>query len=243
MKTNYPENIDPLELLLSIHVFDLSLVDEIATGQKYTGIMLKNGQIGVCANLNNLVSIEKNDYQKININNIVHRIILTAYFNALLNYSEFTKEGKDIAEDINFRKYSNLVMIGYFNSLVNHFKKEEIPLTIFDRRRDDKTITAMTNQKQVLLKADAVILTSTSIFNQTFPEIIKSIKTDCQVFLLGPSSIMAEEMRFYKKVKKIFGATFSKSDHRILEIIKKNGGTRDFLKYENKQIFENITNE
>jgi uncharacterized protein (DUF4213/DUF364 family) len=243
LRTNYPGNIDPLELLLSKHAFDLSLIDQIATGQKYTGIMLRNGQIGVCANLNNLVCTEKNEYQEINICNIVHRIILTAYFNALLNYSEFTKEGKDIAEDINFRKYSNLVMIGYFRSLVNYFKIENIPLTIFDMRRDDKTITEMAVQKQVLLKADAVILTSTAFFNQTFSDIIQTIKSDCHVFLLGPSSIMAEEMRLYKKIKKIFGATFSNSDHRILEIIRKNGGTRDFLKYENKRIFENITNK
>ncbi len=240
--TNYPENIDPLELLLSEHAFDLSHVTQIATGQKYTGIMLANGQIGVCANLNNQVSSDKNSYQKINLKNISHRIILTAYFNALLNYSDNTNEGLDITEDVNFKQYENVVMIGYFKSLVNYFKNEEIPLTIFDMKREDKTITAMAEQKQVLSEADAVILTSTSIFNQTFTEIIQSIKADCNIFLLGPSSIMAAEMRQYKKIKKIFGATFSNSDHRILEIIKKNGGTRDFLTYENKRIFENITN-
>ena len=237
--TNYLEIIDPLELLISKHPFNLSLIDQIATGQKYTGVMLKNGNIGVCANLNNQINPEKIYNQKVDLKNISHRIILTSYFNALLNYSKNTNGTSDIAEVVNFKEYDNLVMVGYFKPLVSYLKKEEIPLTIFDMRRNDEIISSMEKQEQVLAKADAVILTSTSIFNQTFTKIIQSAKPDCKIFLLGPSSIMAEEMHRYKKIKKIFGATFSNSDHRILEIIKNNGGTKDFLKYENKRIFEN----
>ena len=208
-------------------------------GQKYSGVMLTNGQIGVCANLGNPVSSEKNDYEKIDLKNVSHRIILTSYFNALLNYSEFTKESKDIGEDVNFSKYERLVMIGYFKSLVNYFKEAEIPLSIFDLRKVDESVLSMAEQNFFLAKADAVILSATSIFNQTFCGIIDSVKPNCEIFLLGPSSNMSKEMLSYQNVNKIFGATFSNSDHRILEIIRKNGGTKDFLEYENKRIFEN----
>ncbi len=203
--------------------------------------MLTNGQIGVCANLNNKVSSDKKEYQKIDLQSLSHRIILTSYYNALLNYSKFTTESKDIAEDIDFRKYEKLVMIGYFKSLVKYFKEEEIPLSIFDLRREDESVISMAEQNFFLAKADAVILTSTSIFNQTFCGIIEIVKPSCEIFLLGPSSNMSEEMHLYKNVHKIFGATFTDYDHRILDSIKNNGGTRDFLKYENKRIFENIT--
>jgi len=56
--------------------------------------------------------------------------------------------------------------------------------------------------------------------------------------MIGPSSIMTPELLEYKNIKMIFGATFKKCDNRVLKIIQENGGTRRFLKFENKRILQ-----
>ncbi len=127
-------------------------------------------------------------------------------------------------------------MIGLFKPIVEIFQRNNIPLKVFDYRKSDNILTVMSKQKQILQKTDAVILTSTSIFNLTFLEIIKEINDNCDIFMLGPSSIMAEEILQYRNVKMIFGATFNKFDEKVLKIIDNDGGTRKFLKLGQKRI-------
>ena len=56
--------------------------------------------------------------------------------------------------------------------------------------------------------------------------------------MIGPSSIMAQELLDYKNIKMIFGATFKKTDNRILKIIQEDGGTRVFLKLGHKRCLQ-----
>ena len=127
-------------------------------------------------------------------------------------------------------------MVGLFKPLVEIFQKNKITLTVFDYKKYDPILTTMSEQEQTLGKSDAVILTSTSIFNLTFLDIINEINDNCSIFMLGPSSIMAEEILQYRNIKMIFGATFNKFDERVLEIIDNDGGTRKFLKLGQKRI-------
>jgi len=128
------------------------------------------------------------------------------------------------------------MMVGLFKPIVKIFQRNNIPLKVFDYRKSDNILTAMSKQKQILQKTDAVILTSTSIFNLTFLEIINEINDNCDIFMLGPSSIMAEEILQYRNIKMIFGSTFDKFDERVLKIIDNDGGTRKFLKLGQKRI-------
>jgi len=226
---------EPLELLLEHYGFEIENISKIVSGIKYTAVMLTNGNIGVCANLGNKVNPEKKTYFSLDLTNFSHRIVLNAYFTAILNYSVEYKIG-DIFEEIDFRKFKNIVMIGLFKPIVEVFQRNNIPLKVFDYRKSDNIITAMSKQKQNLQKTDAVILTSTSIFNLTFLEIIEETNDNCDIFMLGPSSITAEEILQYRNIKMIFGATFNKFDEEVLKIIDNDGGTRKFLKLGQKRI-------
>ncbi|MCK4654696.1 MAG: hypothetical protein KAU01_09640 [Candidatus Cloacimonetes bacterium] len=231
-------NTDPLELLLEKYNFNLRKINKLTTGAKYTAILLKNGNIGVCANLGHKIISQIDKYLNIDLNNFSHRIVLNAYFNALLNYDdEFCKSG-DIFEKINFRKYKHIIMIGLFKPIVKKFQENNIPLTVFDYRKSETLITSNSKQRQHLQEADTVILTATSIFNLTFLNITNNTGDNCEIFMLGPSSIMIKEILQYRNIKMIFGSTFKKFDDRVLEIIRNNGGTREFLKYGEKRIFK-----
>ena len=235
-------NLEPLELLLEKYNFNLRKIEKLTTGLKYTAILLKNGNIGVCANLGYKINTEINNYSNLNLQDFSHRIVLNAYFNALLNYSNKSNGHGDIFEIINFRKYNNVVMVGLFKPIIKKFQENNIPISVFDYRKTSSVLTSSSKQKQLLKKSDAVILTSTSIFNMTFLNLINATNNDCYIFMLGPSSIMTQELLQYRNIKMVFGATFKKFDNRILKVIQNDGGTRKFLKFGNKCILQKVEN-
>jgi hypothetical protein len=51
-------------------------IDKIVCGLKNSAVLLKNGNIGVCANLDNLVEIEIEELKTPDLEKIPHRIII-----------------------------------------------------------------------------------------------------------------------------------------------------------------------
>ncbi|MEA2103997.1 MAG: DUF364 domain-containing protein [Candidatus Cloacimonadota bacterium] len=225
---------DPLQFLLDKYSLDIGKIDQISCGAKYSAVMLTNGNIGVCANLRSKISLKKHDLKIPDMNNFHHRILLTAYFNALLNYSNQYDNGGDMFELIDFSQYKSLVMIGLFYPIVRKLQNAGIPINIFDLNKTDEILTPISEQKKYLKKADAIILTGTAIFNKTFVDLIRNTNSNCEIFMLGPSSIMHQKILEYKNMKFIFGSVFKKYDERILEIIRNGGGTQRFLKFGRK---------
>ena len=236
----YKQNTEPLEFLLSKYKFETKKIEKISTGKKYTAVLLKNGNIGVCANLGNKIIPEKSIYSNYDLTNFSHRIVLNAYLNSLLNYSNNYQNSADIFDVIDFKKYNKIVMLGFFKPVLKKFDDAGIPITIFDLSKHDSALTPLSEKYPILQEANAIILTSTSIFNTTFINSINSTNDSCEIFLLGPSSIMTKELFDYKNIKMIFGSTFGKYDHRILKIIQNDGGTKDFLKFGNKCILKMV---
>ncbi len=238
LMNDYKQNKEPLEFLLSKYKFETNKIENISTGLRYTAVLLKNGNIGVCANLGHKINPAINNYSNIDLENFSHRIVLNAYFNALLNYSHSSNSDVDIFQAIDFKNYKKVVMLGFIKPVVNKFHELNIPISIFDFQKEDPVLTPISVQKKLLKEADAVILTSTSIFNKSFLDSINATNNNCDIFMIGPSSIMTPEILEYKNIKMIFGATFDKSDDRVLKIIREDGGTRKFLKFENKGILK-----
>jgi len=227
---------EPLSLFMDLYGYDYQAIDHIVSGNKYTAVLLKNGHIGVCANLGNKVfpAIPELKTASPDLSQIPHRIIYTAYLNACHNYHGFESKEDDIWDVLNFKKEQRIVMVGLFKPIVKKFEKAGIPLEIFDIIKTDSRLTEMDEQENILNQADAVILTATSVFNNTFLDTVNATPEGCHVYMLGPSSIMVPEMLQYKNIKMIFGATFEKNDTRVLDVIKNHGGTRQFLKFGGK---------
>jgi hypothetical protein len=234
-----------IEILTELHQrygIEKDNIEEIVCGKKYLAVLLKNGQIGVCATLNMDLSFDINDFDNLNLRLFSHRAFAQAYFNAVFNY-QLENPGMDIFEKLDFKQYKNIVMIGFFRSLVEKFKKEHIPLQIFDKTEEDEILENMENQMKAISTADIIILTSTSIFNNSFDEIYNNSKADASIFMLGPSGIMHLAIFIhFPKIKWIFGARFAKKDYRVLDCIKAGKGTRSFLPYMQKMCYANPSN-
>ncbi len=223
---------EPLQYFYKKYNIDTSIINSITCGEKYVSVLLKNGNIGVCATLLAEINVGISDLKKPNFKSIEHRIVINAYYNALFNYNNQYNTEIDIFDELDFKKYGNIVMIGFFKSLVTKFKNENIPLYIFDKTESDNILTGMNKQIEHIKKADAIILTSTSVLNNSFLEIVNASQTNCDIYMLGPSTIMHKEMFNYKNIKILFGSVFN--NNKVIEIINNGGGTGAFIKHMHK---------
>jgi len=230
---------EPLSYFFEKYGIDLQNIQHIVCGEKYVAVQLKNGHVGVCATLNNYVNIYVRDLRFPDLNKIPHRIVLNAYFNAVFNYQNIYNTSIDIFDKMDFKPFKKIVMIGFFRSLVEKFERENIPLTIFDKCEEDPKLTNMQQQIKEVSKADALILTSTSVFNNTFMELIDAAGENCNIFMLGPSTILSKEMFKYKNIKILFGSVFEKEDIMTLKIIQAGGGTKQFMPFMKKVFLDN----
>lgn len=228
---------EPIAYYFEKFGFNKDEVKEFITGEKYSLVLLDNGNIGVCANLLQHIVPDINDPK---IDRMDDRIFLNAYFNAKLNYLSKDFSHGDIFDMVNFKNYKSIVMIGYFKPVFKKFMKDNIKITIFDFMQNDEFTTDIGRRDEFLNGADALILSSTTVFNGTFMEIIEKTN-NCHIFLLGPSTIFDKEMFEYKNIKGLFGGRFVPNDKEVKDIIANNGGTKKFLPFMEKvTIFKNI---
>ncbi|MCD4695574.1 MAG: hypothetical protein K8S16_04965 [Bacteroidales bacterium] len=209
--------------------FDPKEIKRIAVGNKYLAVMLKNGRIGVCSTLGAEILKKDLKFKEIELCDNSHRILYNAYLNAKLNYDIPFEDEKDIFEHIDFSFKKNVVMIGFFKPLVKKFQDAGIEIAIFDKADKDELLIALELMDDYLAKARTVILTSTTISNGTFDMIPGKTSANCDIFLLGPSSILDYEMLKYRNIKKVYGSIFEPNDERILNLIEEGHGTRTFL--------------
>lgn len=224
---NYTNKIltEPLDYFYNKYGFNINSIEKIIFGKTYIAVMLKNGNIGISANLEKIKNIEKNNLEKISLNSQKHRNILNAYYNALLNSEEKNIIQTDIFDYVKFSEYSNIVMVGFSEPMFNKLQKINIDVSIFDYSSDKKFIKPQNKQKEYLNIADCVILTATSLSNNTFFEITENTK-NCDIFMFGASTIMHECMLKYKNVKGLFGTIFNKNDNELVKIITEGHGQR-----------------
>lgn len=225
---------EPIEYFFEKYGVDLQSINQIICGEKYVAVLLKNGELGVCATLDNYVNINIRDLRFPDLKNIQHRIVLNAYFNASFNYQNKYDTSIDIFDKIDFKRYNKIVMIGFFRSLVEKFESESINLTIFDKAVEDDKLTNMDKQLEEISKADALILSSTSVFNNTFLDMVNATNDQCEIYTLGPSTILNQEMFQYRNIKFLFGSIFEPNDINTLKIIQQGGGTKQFLPFMDK---------
>ncbi len=172
--------------------------------------------------------------EDLDLKNQSHRIAYNAYLNARFNYKNKYKSSLDIFDHIDFGKKANIIMVGYFKPLVEKFVSNGIVLHIFDKVEKDDILSPISKMYDYVKKASTLIITSTSIFNNTFLNIIQRTNQNCDIFLLGPSSILHPDMKHYKNIKQVYGAIFEPNDERIIKVIEQGHGTRTFLPFGKK---------
>ena len=220
---------EPIEYFAERDGFNLNQIAEWAIGDKYTGIMNSDGYIGVCANLGTVMDDTLFRKGKPDTGNPCHRIILNAWFNSRNNYSKSYNDNTDIFDTIDFRRRGKIVMVGYFESLYSKFSREGIALEVFDLQKESTVLSNIKGFEKAASECDTMILTGTTIFNNTFMDVISRTGDNTSIYLLGPSNILSGEMFRYRNIDVVFGSVFARYDHELLGRIRSGSGTRGFL--------------
>ncbi|MFA6480980.1 MAG: DUF364 domain-containing protein, partial [Bacteroidales bacterium] len=164
------------------------------------------------------------------LNHIDHRMLVTAYANANINYMQEKLGSGDIFDQISFAAKKNTVMVGYFPPLVAKFQKEGIKVSAFDQQKEYDDLIPLSELKSYLNEADCVIMTSTTLINSSFAGLLSQLKSGTEVFLLGPSTTLSPRIRNEYHLSGQFGMIFNPYDFEVLEIISKGLGTQSFSK-------------
>ncbi|QKG80443.1 Rossmann-like domain-containing protein [Tenuifilum thalassicum] len=196
-------------------------------GDKYVAAQCPDGNIGVCATLGTKVREQNSDGITFESQN--NRILANAYVNSVLNYRVKFDGTGDIFNAVEFKDFNNVVMIGYFGSLVEKLKSKGVSPYVFDIDQHEAPVLPMEVQAKYLSHADCIILTSTSISNNTFYGIVKSTPEHCSIFMLGPSTPLDDFMFSIPKIKGLFGSIFPNNNTETLHLIAQGVGTRGFM--------------
>jgi uncharacterized protein (DUF4213/DUF364 family) len=219
---------DPASNLFKTYPFDPDKILAAACGETYVAVMLANGQIGVCSTLQKPVLADPMQLSRPDPERIDHRMLLLAFANAHVNY-EVDKPGTgDIFDQVDFSRMPHTVMIGYFPPLVQKFRESRFSLSVFDLDQNHSDQDPIDRLDEDLARAGCVIMTSTTLLNQTFAESYGKIPPAAAVYLLGPSTPLSPSMKKEYGLSGLFGMQFRPYDFEVLEIISNGLGTRSF---------------
>jgi uncharacterized protein (DUF4213/DUF364 family) len=224
-------------------------VEILSLGLGYTAVTLSNGGIGLsythfedkksCMILAKHIDYEGRSadglLEKIGSDNTVERSMALALINAL-NYDKALELPEDHDNQIMYKKIGiekdrKVAMVGYFGPLVRYFEEKGISVEILDESR------GVGQKKDFYAKlkswAQVLLLTSTSILNNSTEEILANTGDKAKTVMLGPSTPMVEKAFEHLPVNMLAG-TVPLNKEKILKAIRHGMGTPILHKYSRK---------
>ncbi len=224
-------------------------IDILCLGLGYTAVTLSDGGIGLsythfedkksCMLLNKHIDYEGQPavklLEKIKSDHPVERSMALALVNAL-NYEEALKYPEDKKNEMMFDKFkigegTRIAMVGFIGPLVELLKQKKALVEVLDRSRN------MGQKEGFYAKlgswADVLILTSTSILNNTTEEVLQNVSQKVKTVMLGPSTPMVVAAFQHLPVHMLAG-TVPIDKENVLKAIRHGMGTPVLQKFSRK---------
>jgi uncharacterized protein (DUF4213/DUF364 family) len=224
-------------------------IEILCLGLGYTAVTLSDGGIGLsythfedkksCMVLNQHIDYEGQRavqlLEKIKSEHPVERTMALALVNAL-NYEDALGYPEDRKNSIMFDRFkigkeTKVAMVGFIGPLVNVLKQQQAAVEILDASRN------MGHKKDFYAKlgnwADVLILTSTSILNNTTEEILQNVHQKVKTVMLGPSTPMVPGAFKHLPVHMLAG-TVPIDKEKVLKAIRHGMGTPVLQKFSRK---------
>lgn len=224
-------------------------IEVLCLGLGYTAVTLSDGGIGLsythfedkksCMLLNKHVDYENQPavqlLEKIKSDRPLERSMALALVNAL-NYSDALEYPEDKKNKIMFEKFkigagSRVAMVGFIGPLVKLLKQIKAAVVVLDRSRK------MGQKKDFYARlgnwADVLLLTSTSILNNTTEEILQNVHPEVKTVMLGPSTPMVAGAFKHLPVHMLAG-TVPVDKANILKAIRHGMGTPVLQRFSRK---------
>jgi len=224
-------------------------IELLCLGLGYTAVTLSDGGIGLsythfedkksCMLLNKHVDYEGQPavelLEKIKSDNPVERSMSLALVNAL-NYGDALEYPEDKKNKIMFDKFkigegTRVAMVGFIGPLVDLLKQKNALVEVLDASRN------MGQKEDFYARlanwADVLILTSTSILNNTTEEVLQNVHQKVKTIMLGPSTPMVSEAFQHLPVHMLAG-TVPIDRENVLKAIRHGMGTPVLQKFSRK---------
>jgi len=241
---------------LNTRLYDLFLnharnvrVEILNLGLGYTAVTTSDGGIGLsytyfgdkksCMILNKHIDYEGKSadrlLEKIKSDNTVERSMALALINAL-NYSNALNLPEDHDNKIMFEKFNigkdrRVAMVGYFPPLVRNFEEMGVSLEILDSSRGLGKKQDFYNKLETW--AQVLLITSTSILNNSTEEILAHAGKNLKTIMLGPSTPMVAGAFKHLPVHMLAG-TVPVDQKKTLKAIRHGMGTPVLHKHSRK---------
>lgn len=216
------------------------LVENATIGLGYTAVTVSDGGMGLAGTYfggkkpesmnRNYVDFEGKPADRllrlIKDERMVHRCMALALINAL-NYGDAVNMPQSpgnrfLLAQLGVFEGSNVAMVGFFSPLVEMMKAEKIPLEVLDESLElgDPDVFF----KKLSHWADVLILTSTSILNNTAEEILGRAGHGVKTVLMGPSTPMVRDVFEPLGVNMLAGAVPTEKE-KVLKAVRHGTGT------------------
>ncbi len=226
-------NKDLLFELHKIYGYDSSAIKDVVLGSVYNFISHSTHHIGVAATLGNTISEIPS---KINFKLHSHRSFLLAYYNSIFNYQSDYYASSDLISEMKLKTSEKISMIGNFRPIVSSLVNNGFKPCVFDDFCEFPEVLHPSEKDSCINSSDVLIITATSIVNNSFYSEIQRIGANTRVFILGPSSLMIPYFKEEFGVERIFGSII-KDVNGVKNEILIGGGTQTFSKFIEKVMF------
>jgi len=224
-------------------------IEVLCLGLGYTAVTLSDGGIGLsytnfedkksCMLLNKNIDYEGQPalqlLEKIKSDHPVERSMALALVNAL-NHKDALEYPEDRKNQIMFDQFNigagtRVAMVGFIGTLVDVLKQKNARVEVMDASRGMGEKSDFYAKLEVW--ADVLLLTSTSILNNTTEEILQNASQKVKTIMLGPSTPMVAAAFEHLPVHMLAG-TVPIDKANILKAIRHGMGTPVLQKFSRK---------
>jgi uncharacterized protein (DUF4213/DUF364 family) len=231
-------------------------ITDVRIGPVYTAVQLDTGSVGLAYTFRASGSRGSSAFEGawadtgrpvqkaldcLTSESLLERTVGLAAVNALFNDAEAVSdlpgwdsvEG-DLLDVLALTKDDRVGMVGLFAPLAPKIRQRAGELLIFEERlqRAEGLIPA-NRARELLPGCSVVIITATSIINNTF-ELLAAAASSCRIkAVLGPSTPFAPEIFQDYGVTHLSGV-IAAEPREILRVVTEGGGARDFMKWSKK---------
>jgi uncharacterized protein (DUF4213/DUF364 family) len=225
------------------------MVDQVTIGLGYTAVTTSSGSIGIaatgvavdgcCPGSLDMIDYEQRPaielLQCILAADPMGRAMALALVNAL-NHRRAAGYPEDSKNTTLFDRFgiltgAHVAMVGYFPPLVRFLEQNKVPLSVIDRARGLGDTT--TFYRQLESWADVLLLTATSIINNTAEPILSHTAPRVKTAILGPTTPMLPGAFDHLPVHMLAGTAITDRS-AVLKIVRHGGGARDLKPFSRK---------
>ncbi|MDN5352086.1 MAG: uncharacterized protein PWQ12_1006 [Clostridiales bacterium] len=170
---------------------------------------------------------------------MAERTIASAVLNAVSGLQPLSDDDGSNTFGLSFKPDDRVVMIGRIPPVLKKIKPEVQHLNIYDMGLEahggSPDLSPMAEQKEGMKNADVILITGTSVLNQTIDGLLAMAEKSREIIIVGPTTPMFPAAYDGTPVTRIAGSVCKKYDPELLTAITRGGSVIHLGKFLQKK--------